>query len=385
MKPITSAHVPVALSLAVLLGACGGAEAPPALPPPAVGVVTLGSGPLPIALEYPARLRGQREVEVRARVGGILLERRYDEGTAVRQGQVLFRLDPAPYAAEAARARATVAEARAAANQAQRDRARIEPLAKQGVLSRRDLDAAIGADERAAAALAAAEAQLRTAQLDLSYTEVRAPISGLTSREALSEGSLVNAEPNPTLLTRIVQADRLYAEFALPAADAARLREALASAAKNDVRVELLDTRGARLPAASVDFVAPQAGTATGTVEVRAIVDNREAALIPGEVVRARVRGVALADAKVVPKRAVQQGADGPFVWTVDAAGLAQPRPVRPGFASGNFVAIETGLNPGDRVIVDGVLKVRPGAPVVILREWADAAAAADPAAKPQP
>jgi membrane fusion protein (multidrug efflux system) len=371
-RPTLSASLPTgagaaltALLLAAALAGCGGAEAPPAMPPPEVTALEIRPGAMPLDLEYAARLRGAREVEVRARVSGILLERRYEEGAAVKEGELLFRIDPAPFRAAVARAQGDLNVRRAELAQATRERDRIVPLQERGVVSARERDAAIAAYETARAAADATGAQLRTAELDLSYTDVRAPISGLTSRETRSEGSLVTAGTDSSLLTSIVQADRLYVEFAMPADEAARVRRALAERGADAVRVDLVAPDGELAAGgARVEFVAPRVGDETGTVGVRAVLDNREQALLPGQVARARLAGVALPDVIAIPKRAVLRGQEGTFVWVVGDDGKAQPRPVKLGATNGNHVVIAAGLRAGDRAIVDGVMKVQPGQPV---------------------
>jgi membrane fusion protein (multidrug efflux system) len=351
-------------TLATLAACGGGGNDHPQMPPAEVGAIAVQSRPLALALEYPAQLRGVREVEVRARVEGILLERRYEPGARVKEGELLFRIDPAPFRAEAARARAELAVQQAQLREAARDRERIEPLAEQKLVSRQDLDAAVAAHERAEAAVAAAQADLRKAELDLSYTEVRAPIQGLTSREVRSEGSLVSTDPESSLLTQIVQGERLYAELSVPENDAATLRDAV-SRNPRGVHVQLVEVNGTPVgPPGPIEFVAPRVANDTGTVAVRAIIDNAQAALLPGQVVRASIRGVEVAGAIVVPRRAIMRGPQGTFVYVVDAKGTAQPRPVELGIASGNLVAVTSGLKAGERAVVDGVLKVMPGAPV---------------------
>jgi membrane fusion protein (multidrug efflux system) len=352
--------------LASLLGACaepapGPSQAPP---PAAVSFVEVAPRELPLSLEYAAQLRGVREVEVRARVSGILLERLYEEGSAVEAGDVLFKIDPAPFRAVAERARAELGVRQADLRQAERERDRVLPLHEQGLASVRDRDNAVAAYEIAQAALAAAEATVRTAELELSYTDVRAPIAGLTSREVRSEGSLVTAGSDSSLLTYIVQADRVYVEFAIPETEAELLRAALADD-PSATAVRVLGARGAPVGGkARIEFISPRVDDATGTVAVRALLDNADGALTPGLVTRARVEGVAVRGALVIPKRAVMRGADGTFVWRIDEADTVAPQPVDLGVSSGNDTAVAAGLSSGDRIVVDGILKVQPGAPV---------------------
>ena len=357
-KPLLSAL------LAASLAACGAPPQPPAPPPTEVGTLDVQPRELPLALEYAAQLRGVREVEVRARVSGILLQRRYEEGQPVKAGELLFRIDPAPFRADADRARAQLAVQQAALQQARRERDRILPLFTQRLVSQRDRDTAVAAFESAEAAVAAAEAALKTSELSLSYTDVRAPISGLTSREARSEGSLVTAGDDSALLTHIVQADRLYVELALPEGDAELVRAANA-ARSGAVVVRVVDARGAQLGAdAAIEFIAPRVDDSTGTVGVRAILDNTGDALRPGRVVRARIDGVNVPSSLVIPKRAVMHGAQGSFVWVVGAGEQVGVRPVELGASSGNDVVVAKGLAAGDRVVVEGILKVQPGAAV---------------------
>ena len=223
-------HVAAVAALALVAAGCGNrGEQGGAMPPPEVAVAEVTRGNVPTLLEYTGRAVGSRDVEVRARVSGILLERRYEEGSDVRQGELLFRIDPEPYRAAAAQARAELGVAQARLDEARRQRDRILPLFAQNAASQRQRDEVVSQFEVAQANVAAAQARLRTAELDLSYTEVRAPIGGLTSREVRSEGSLVAAGTESSLLTRIVQTDPIYVEFSVPEAEAARVRKATAA------------------------------------------------------------------------------------------------------------------------------------------------------------
>ena len=346
---------------------CGAREGGPAAPPPPeVAVATAEKGNLPLELAYTGRAVGSREVEVRALVSGILVERRYQEGSAVRQGEVLFRIDPDRYRVAVERAQAELGVERAKLAEARRQRDRIVSLLEKNLVSQRQLDEAVSAFEVAEANTAAAQARLRTAQLDLGYTEVRAPIAGLTSREVRSEGSLVTAGDESSLLTRIVQTDPIYVEFTLPETEAAQVRARLASGPAPTVRVESQD--GAAHPdAAKLTFVDNAVEPTSGTVRARAVMPNPEGRLVPGQFVRAQVEGVELAGAVTVPRRAVMSSAQGSFVWLVGADDAVELRPVRVTGEVGDRTVVAAGLDGGERVVVEGVLKVRPGAKVKVV------------------
>lgn len=350
-----------------MLASCGKQAAPPAPPPTEVAVQTVGSEAVPLELTYTASTAGSREVEVRARVGGILLKRRFEEGARVTQGQSLFQIDPEPIRARLGSARAQVDVAKARLDEARRQRDRVVPLFEQNAVSQSRRDEVVSAFEVAQANLAAARAELKTAQLDLEYSDVRAPISGLASRELLSEGSLVAADQSAQPLTRIAQVDPLYVEFSVPEAEAVLIRSSLAAASTGQdaptVRVLFEDDR-AYPQSAKIGFIDNLVDRESGTVRVRAILPNPEAALIPGQFVRARIEGVRLANVVAVPRKAVMSNAQGRFVWLVAADETAEMRPVQVGRTMGNDVVVTQGLEPGDRYVVEGVMKIQPGARV---------------------
>lgn len=355
----------LAAGVGAVLGACAQAGPPPAMPPAEVNALEVQPGTMQLSLEHAAQLRGIREIEVRAQVSGILLKKAYRDGARVHANDLLFRIDPATFAADVARARADLAVQQANLAQARRERDRILQIYAQKLASMHDRDTSLATFEGAEASVAGAQAALRKADLDLAYTAVRAPISGLTSREARSEGSLVTAGSDSSLLTRIVQTDRLYVDFSEPESEAEGLRTALAGPNKDAVSVRIADFGGRTLgDNAKIEFIAPSVGDDTGTVDVRAAIDNSKGSLIPGQVVRAIVQGVTLTGALVIPKRAVMHGVQGTYVWVVGADQKAAQRPVTLGVSAANNVAVTKGLAAGDRVVVDGILKVQPGAAV---------------------
>lgn len=381
MTSRTRLRIAAVFSIATLAAACGrgGPAGGGAPPPPEVAVATAEAGRQPMVLEYAGRAAGSRDVEVRARVSGILLQRRYREGGAVRQGDRLFQIDPEPYRAAAAQARAEVGVERAKLNEARRQHDRVLPLFEKGLVSQMNRDEAISNYEVAQANVAAAEARLRKAELDLGYTDVRAPIAGLTSHEARSEGSLVTAGSDSSLLTRIVQTDPLYVEFTLPESDAAALRAHLAEPAAAVTAQLLLESGVPYAREAKLNFLDTSVEAGSGTVRARAVVDNPSGELVPGQFLRVRLEGVTLSGV-AVPRRAVMSSAMGSFVWVVGAGDKVELRPVTLGGNVGDRELIATGLQGGERVIVDGVLKVQPGVQVKFAQP---APAAAAPGAGP--
>jgi membrane fusion protein (multidrug efflux system) len=365
-------HIPSVLGVlafATLASVLHAADAPPA---PEVVVETAKVGPLPLVFEYSARTAGFREVQVRAQVSGILQERTYLEGSRVSKGQVMFRIDPRTYQAALARAKGALAQEQARYRQTERDLKRIRELQKKGFASESELDNAISNFEQSKANIQAAEAEVQSRQIDLDYCTVTAPISGITSKETVSEGSLMVAgDPNASLLSNITQLDPIYVNFAAPDSDVESVRSGLQSGALvlqgEQMSVEILYGDGSSYPlAGKVDFTDSLVDRATGTVSARAVVPNPEQKLLPGQFVRVLVKGLSLPKAITVPERAVAQGPRGTFVYVVDNDGVARMREVSTGRTANGRWVIESGVIDGDRVIVEGLPKVRADSPVKV-------------------
>jgi membrane fusion protein (multidrug efflux system) len=341
------------------------------MPPAEVNAVTVALQSLPETYEYVGQTAGSREVEVRARVTGILLKRNFDEGGRVKQGQSLFTIDPAPFQAAANSAEADVAAARARLEQAKRNAARLKPLYAEQAVSQKEYDDAVSAALIAEADLKAAQARLAEALLSLEYTRVESPVSGYVSRALRSEGSLVSGPD--VLLTTVVQIDPIWVNFGIPDTEQARLsKEAAEGKLKlpKNFEVELRLADGSLYPQkGKLDFADVRVSPATGTREARAEMPNPNGVLRPGQFVRVILRGATRPNAVTVPQRAVLEGPQGKFVYVVDEKGTAQPRPVEAGRWAGDDWIISAGLKGGERVIVDGVMKLGPGAPVKIAEQ----------------
>ena len=376
MKSALATLVSVSLvAVSVTALGCGRkAQGPPGggSPPPQVTVVTVAPKTVAVPYEFPGRVEGSREVEVRARVAGILLKRSYGEGRPVKKGQSLFTIDPANYQADVRVAEAAVAEAAAGKGRAERQVARLEPLLAAHATSKKDFDNAQSDLEQAKALVESAQARLAQAKLNLAYTRVEAPIAGLSSRAEHSEGSLVEPGENG-LLTRIVQVQPIWVRFSLPDAQLLSLKREAAAERQgaldpNHLEVELVLADGSVHPErGKVNFSDSIIDTATGSVGLRAELANDANSLLPGQFVRVRLLGIERRDAILVPQRAVLQGAQGKFVFVIGADNNAQVKPVEVGDWIGADWLIRSGLASGDRVAVDGTVKVRPGAPVLIV------------------
>ncbi len=368
-------------SLALLLAACGQGQQQQGFhgfPPAQVTTIKVEPQTLPAVYEYVGQTTGSKEVEVRARVTGILEKKLFQEGARVRAGQTLFVIDPRQLQAQTAALEAEVVRAQAQQAQAEREFARLKPLAEKRAVGQKEADDAQSNVELARAAVRAAQARLDEVKLNLGYTNVKAPITGLTSRAPKSEGSLVTA--NETLLTTISQVDPMWIPFAIAEneqlAFTKAVKEGRLTIPKDwsfDVAVQLsdgsvLERRG------RINFADTRVNPSTGTFEVRAEVPNADGALKPGQFVRVKLMGATRNNALAVPQVAVMDSPQGKFVYVAgkdkDGKDVAQIRVLKLGewaTANGaNLWIVEDGLKPGDAVIVDGVSKLRPGAPIVL-------------------
>src|SRR6185437_8750768 len=303
-------------------GAAAGAQAaPPALP---VTVVQAQKRQVPISLEAVGQAAGSREVQIRGRVNGILEKRMYDEGAPVKEGAVLFTIDPASYQLAVEDARAALQQEVVKKQLAEVDAKRLEPLARDKAISERELDQALATAKQASAAIASAEAKLKEAQLNLSYTKVTAPISGITGRALQSEGALITANSDSALLTTLTQVDPIWVLFPLAEADYREVR-----GAQRNARVQMVDENGKVVDDhGRLNFASTTVDTKTGAVQLRAEFPNPKARWLPGQFVKVRVLA-GEQSAMLVPQGAVLQTEQARMVMTVGPDNKVVPKPVQ--------------------------------------------------------
>lgn len=338
-------------------------------PPPEVGVVTVAMGDVGLVTELPGRLEPSRVAQVRARAAGIVQQRLFREGSDVRAGQVLYRIDPAPYAAANASAQAALAKALANQAQAASLAQRYRPLVAENAVSKQEFANAVAGEKQAEADVAAARAALRSTEINLSYASVTAPISGRIGRSLVTEGALVG-QGEATPLAVVQQIDPLYVNFTQPVGEVMNLRRALeqgrlkrAGAEGAQVRVLLEDGTEHSQPGKLL-FADLSVDQATGQVTLRAEVPNPRAMLLPGMYVRVRLEQAKASNAMLLPQQAVTRSPQGDSVMVVAADGKVGPRPVKIGGSQNGQWVVLSGLQPGEQVMVDGFQKLRPGAPV---------------------
>ena len=358
------------LSGSFLLSGCGeeqkqGGE----MPPPDVKVVTLKAAPLTVSTELPGRTSAYRIAEVRPQVGGIILKRNYKEGSDVKEGESLYQIDPAPFQATLNSAQAELAKARANAELARLTVNRYKPLLGTNYISRQDYDEAVSTHAQAQAAVRAAQAAVQTAQINLNYTKVTSPISGLSGKSNVTEGALV-ATGQSQPLTLVQQIDPIYVDVTQSSDDYLRLKHEIASGAvdkeQGKVAVSLVTAENKDYTHKGyLEFSDVTVDETTGSITMRAVFPNPQESLLPGMFVRARVDEGVRPDAILVPQQGVIRTAKGgAVVNVVNAKNEIEVRPVTVGQAYGNNWLVTAGVNNGARVVVEGFQKIKQGAVV---------------------
>jgi membrane fusion protein (multidrug efflux system) len=372
----------------ILLAGCREEKAQVAPQPPEVTVMEVVPRDVPVSIEYVAQTQSSHLVNIHARVSGFLDKRVYTEGELVKQGQVLFRMDPKPFQAQLAQALAALSMQKASLEIARANLARTKPLAELKALSRKDLDDATGQFESASAAVEQAKAQVETARLNLSYTTITSPVTGVAGAAQQTDGTYISTQNS--LLTTVAVLSPMWVNFSISENEMQRFRnqadKGLIQRPKDDsYLVEVLLVDGSVFPhTGRIAFADPSFNSQTGTFLIRASVDNPKGVLRPNQYVRVRLKGAVRPHAILVPQAAVQQGSKGHFVWVVGSDGKVDQRPVVVGDWHGTDWFIFEGLSAGDRVVVEGTLALRSDLPVVVKPYSAGAEASSAVETKPK-
>jgi membrane fusion protein (multidrug efflux system) len=379
------------IALAAIVAACS-KEAPPQQqrPAPEVVVLTVAPRDVPYTPTFVAQTESSQQVNIVARVSGFLDKIAYQEGDSVKEGQLLFQLDPKPFQAQLEAARGELQAQQARFTTSQANLGRVKPLAQENALSQADLDKAQGEFDSAKAAVFAAQAKVKEAELNLGYATIRSPVNGLASRSLQRQGAYVNATSDSANLTYVAAIHPIWVNFSVSQTQVARTRELLqakqiVSPRNQDYVVELLMSDGTPYPhQGKINFADPSFSQDTGSFLVRAVLPNPNMLLRPGMFVTAIVKGAMRPNAIVVPQLAVQQGSNGHLVYVVKDDGTAEVRPVIVGeYVGEKDIVIVNGLHGGDKVVVEGVLKVVPGRPVKVAETRQQTSPAGAPAASP--
>jgi membrane fusion protein, multidrug efflux system len=369
LSPAAGALRPLVVALAVSLAAlagCNSKGAAPAAAPAAVPAKVIEVQPrsVPIVVEGVGQVEGSKEVEIRARVSGTLKKTLYKEGEVVTPGTTLFQIDPEPFEIALVQARSQLAQEAARNEQMRREAARMKELIGQRAISQKELDDAQSNAKLSDASLQSAQSRVKEAELNLSYTKVDAPVGGVTGRSQHSEGSLISTSGADGLLTTLSQVDPVWVRFSLSESDLAKLPGGRLTRNSNpDIRLVLPD--GSIYPVTGhLNFAAAQIDPKLATMQLRAEFPNAKSGLLPGQFVRVQLVAGKRENVFLVPQIAVTQTETGYLLFVLDAEGKAQLRPVKVGDWVGKDWTILDGLAKGDKVVVDNLMKLRPGTAV---------------------
>jgi membrane fusion protein (multidrug efflux system) len=375
--------------VALLANGCSKEAPPPQRPIPEVTIITVQARNIPYTPNFVAQTESSQQVNIVARVSGFLDKIAYQEGEVVKEGQLLFQLDPKPFQAQLEAARGELRAQQARFTTANANLGRVKPLTQQNALSRSDLDRAQGEFDASNAAVYAAQAKVKEAELNLSYATIRSPVTGLASRSLQRQGAYVNSLSSEATLTYVAAIDPIWVNFSVSQNLTAKWRNETAKQLmipppNLDYEVEIVLSDGTPYPhTGRINFADPSFSQDTGSFLVRAVLPNPKRELRPGMFVTAFAKGAQRPNAVVVPQLAVQQGSNGHLVYVIKQDSTAEVRPVVVGdYYDTKDIVILSGLHGGDRVVVDGVLRVVPGKPVKIVA--AGAGGTAKPAPKPE-